>query len=680
MRSPWSYSRIILANILFCMSGYLCAKQKKDTLILERIYQYREANLSEFESKEDNVYTKFRYNVERRNLTLWLIPTMYVVAKDPREYIQEAYSKVKFKDAHNFDINSQVLTGTISHNRKAMPTLIDFMTPDIYNVDFYEGHVLSPFNKWNRHYYRFKQIRLTNGNTRLDFRPKLYNTQLLNGYAVVETETGRILRTVLNGEFDMITFRTEITQNEDKSRSLSPLKCNTAATFRFMGNRISVLFNAYYNCSKSLPDSITDVSSRELMDSLRPVPLNRLDKKIYEAYDAENAAADSAAALDTLPHKPNLWKKIFWDTVGETLVTPIDAESKSGNTFFSLSPIINPLYVDYSDSRGFRYKTKMRLRFTFSEHRYLNIEPTIGYNFKKDQLYFTIPLRMIYNPKRNGYVEMVYGNGNRISNSTVMNAISRAHEDSISFDNQNMDKFKDNHLFLINNIMLFDWIDLETGLIIHRRKAVNKALMREYGVPEEYRSFAPFVGIKIQPWLNKGPLFALDWERSIKGIYKSNLDYDRWELDAQWKYQIPGLRFLNMRVGYGVYTTKADEYFLDFANFSDENLPSGWNDDWTGNFQLLGGDEYNSSNYYLRYNLSYESPLMMGSWIPYLGKYIEKERFYISGVLLESSRPYYELGYGFTNRYISVGAFASFRNTHFDSFGMKFEFELFNRW
>ena len=133
------------------MSQHLFAKDDKDSLILDRIYQYREANLSEFESKEDNVYTKFRYNVERRNLTLWLIPTMYVVAKDPREYIQEAYSKVKFKDAHNFDINSQVLTGTISHNRKAMPTLIDFMTPDIYNVDFYEGHVLSPFNKWNRH-------------------------------------------------------------------------------------------------------------------------------------------------------------------------------------------------------------------------------------------------------------------------------------------------------------------------------------------------------------------------------------------------------------------------------------------------------------------------------------------------------------------------------------------------
>ena len=229
------------------MSGHLLATDHKDTLILNRIYEYQKANIGEFKSQEDNVYTKFRYNVERRNPTLWLIPSMYVLAKDPREYIREAYSKVKFRDAHHFDINSQVLTGTIRHNRKAMPTLIDFMTPNIYDVDFYEGHVLSPFNKWNRRLYRFTQIRLANGATRLDFRPKLYNTQLLNGYAVVETETGRILRTVLNGEFDMISFRTEITQNEEEDRTLSPMRCNTAATFRFMGNRISVLFNAYYN-------------------------------------------------------------------------------------------------------------------------------------------------------------------------------------------------------------------------------------------------------------------------------------------------------------------------------------------------------------------------------------------------------------------------------------------------
>ena len=677
-----SYTRTMLAGILICMSVSVVGKEKEDSLILDRIYEYRKANLSEFKSLEDNIYTKYRYNVEKRNFALWLIPTTYVLAKDPREYIREAYSKVKFNDVHKFDVNAQVLTGTIRRNRRAMPTLVDFMTPDVYDVAFYEGHVLSPFNKWNRHYYRFTQIRLMDGNTRLDFRPKLYNTQLLNGYAVVETETGRILRTVLNGEFDMITFRTEITQSEIDGKTLMPAKCNTAATFRFLGNRISVLFNAFYNCPTTLPDSIESVSSREMMDSIRPVPLNRLDKKIYDVYDTEHAAADSAAAaaalVDTVPHKPNLWKKIFWDTIGETLVTPIDAES--GNADFRLSPIINPLYVDYSDTRGLRYKMKMRLRFSFSEHRYLNIEPTVGYNFKQKQLYFNVPIRMVYNPKRNGYAEIIYGNGNRISNGTVMDAIHKTYGDSIDFTNLHVDEFKDNYLHLFNNIMVFDWLDIETGILVHQRKAIYPEVMKAFGVPEEYRSFAPILGIKLQPWLNKGPLFAIDWERSIEGVNNSNLEYSRWEFDAQWKYKIPGLRVLNMRAGAGVYTTKTTDYFLDFSNFRDENLPEGWNDDWSGNFQLLGGREYNESDYYIRANVSYESPLLFATWIPYVGKYIEKERLYVSGVLLERSKPYYEIGYGFTNRYISVGAFASFRNRHFAEFGMKFDFEIFKRW
>ena len=186
---------MILAGMLFCMPVSVVGKEKNDTLILNRIYEYLKANRSEFKPLVDNVYMKFRYNVEKRNFGLWLIPNTYVLAKDPREYIRETYTKATFTDTHHFDVNAEVVTGTMRGDRIGMKTLLDFMTPNIYNMAFYDGHVLSPFNKWNRHYYHFTQIRLMNGATRLDFRPKLYNTQLLNGYAVVETETGRILRT-----------------------------------------------------------------------------------------------------------------------------------------------------------------------------------------------------------------------------------------------------------------------------------------------------------------------------------------------------------------------------------------------------------------------------------------------------------------------------------------------------
>ena len=109
-------------------------------------------------------------------------------------------------------------------------------------------------------------------------------------------------------------------------------------------------------------------------------------------------------------------------------------------------------------------------------------------------------------------------------------------------------------------------------------------------------------------------------------------------------------------------------------------MPGGWDDDWSGDFQLLNSEWYNESSYYVRGNLSYETPLLAGSWLPLIGHYIEKERLYFSALSIDNTRPYTEIGYGFTTRFVSIGLFASFLSTHYEGFGSKFTFELFRRW
>ena len=650
--------------------------EKKDSLILPRIYAYPQYHQPYTDSITDNIYIKLRFNVEKRNATLWLIPTMYSLAKDERQYIRETYSKFLYTNEHDFDIISQVKSGTIRHNRNAMPTLVDLITPKIYDESLFEGHILSPFHKANKRLYKYRQnINSADGTTRIDFTPKLYNTQLLNGYAIVETETGRILRTVFNGEFDMINFRTELNYSNQGGRFITPWRSSTAASFKFAGNRISANLTSMHNCKAELPDSILWAEGKATMDTLRPIPLTVEEEELYEK--TEDYFPTPPAPEDTITKKPNFFKKIFWDTIGETLVTPIRAESEQ--TYFRLSPIIDPLAIRYSDSKGFSYKMKLRFQYTFSPHRYLTFNPYFGYNFKIKQIFFDAPLRMTYNPKRNGYAELTMGNGNRISNSTVAELIKEEFGDTLDFTNMDMNKFKNTYIRAYNNIMLFDWLDIETGLVFHRRSAVNKTMMTRYNMPTVYTSFAPMMGIKILPW-EKGPLFTFTWERGFDKIFSSNISYERWESDAQWKIKMPGLRLLNLRAGYGTYSHREQNYFVDFDNFQETNLPDGWNDDWTGDFQLLNGSEFNRSDYYIRANASYESPLMIATWLPYVGKYIEKERFYINSVLLERTRPYYEIGYGFTNRYISVAAFASFKNSHFQNTGFKFDFELFRRW
>ena len=664
-----------MLGILTGMPSIAFSREKKDSLILYRIYDYHINHLTKIDSIRDNVYLKVRYNIERRNPIMKFIPSAHVFyhSDNVRDYLRESYSNILFTKGHKFDVTQQVVSTNIRGNRHGIYTLLDHLTPNLYEATIYNNHILSPLNKYNKRYYRYNQKTESNGNIRLDFRPKTFNTQLISGYSIIQPD-GKILRTVLNGEFDMITFRTEVLQTKNDSLSFMPSVCNTAATFKFLGNRITALVNTDFNNKKNLPDSIISATSREMMDTLRPIPLSEADKKIYANYDEKIKTIEEEAKKDTIPKKESVLKKILWDAIGENIFTPIGAESE--NASFRMSPLIDPLHLSWSDRRGFRYKINLRSMYKFSEHRYLTFEPLFGYNFKFKEFYFTLPLRMTYNPKRNGFAEIIYGNGNRISNSTVAEAMNV--EDSLDLGDKGIDLFTDNYLRVFNNVMAFDWLDIESGFIYHRRKAIYPEEMLKYGLETEYRSFALMLGVKINLW-RKGPWLTIDWERGLNGINKSSIDYESVEVDAQWKIPLTGLRLVNLRTGTGVYTRKAQNYFIDYTNFRDNNLPEGFEDDWSGNFELLRSRLY-QSKYYLRFNVSYDQPMMVACWVPYLGKYIERERFYLGCAIVERTKPHIELGYSFTNRYISIGMFAGFKNTRFQEIGFDFSYEIFRRW
>ena len=144
--------------------------------------------------------------------------------------------------------------------------------------------------------------------------------------------------------------------------------------------------------------------------------------------------------------------------------------------------------------------------------------------------------------------------------------------------------------------------------------------------------------------------------------------------------RLPSLRILNMRAGTGFYTRRNTRYFVDFANFRDNNLPSGWEDDWAGQFQLLNSMWYNQSNYYVRGHMSYDSPMLLLSYLPLVGRYLEVERIYVSALSIAHTRPYMELGYGFTNRYFSAALFTNLLGGKIQEFGCQFTVELFRRW
>ncbi len=650
------------------------AGEATDSLVLSRIWSFRRNFTPATNGIEQNVYMRYTIDAKRRNAILFLIPTMHSIAHGQRQFIGETYGKLKFDDDGNYSLHRQVVCGTIPHNRRVMSMIMQHMAPNLYDVALYPDHLLSPFHRANRHYYRYTITAADSKTAVITFRPTLRNTQLVSGRATCDVQTGRLTFVSFSIDYDMVSFSVTATMSEHL-QSLLPDRCNTDCQFNFAGNKIEASFTAYYNCEVSLPDSVSEYDSREMMGSLRPVALKKSDWVIYARSDStvlsETAAKESADSIEAEGSRNRL-DEIAWNFIDDNLFSSLGASA--GAASVHMSPLINPAYISYSGSKGFSYKLALGATYAWNAHRYLTLNPQLGYNFKQRQVYYTVPLRMTYNPKRNGFAEILWANGNRISNGQLNDDISRQFGDSVATP-----EFKDEYLKVVNNIQAFDWLEITTGIVYHYRHSTNKALTNSLGVQGSYRSFAPLLTVKLAPWA-AGPTLTANYERSIDNVLQSNLAYERWELDAAYKHKLPCLRQLNLRAGAGFYTQRKSTYFVDYDNFRDENIATGWDDDWTGQFQLADPMWYNSSRYYLRSHLSYESPLMMLTWVPWAGQAIEKERIYISTLSIEHKQLYSELGYGLTNRFFSAGIFTGFLGLKAQKLGCKFTIELFKRW
>lgn len=670
---------IIISLFLLSATVTMASKDKTSSQILSRMFAFQENHNPQVKDKTMQAYTKNYYETYRRNLLLWLIPSMYTIAGGERKFMSERYEQITFKDANTINRKRQVYYTTIPRNRSTMSVLDNFDTPNLYNTTLYGKYVLSPFCKENRLFYQYKVSQRSNGQSRIDFRPRLStNVQLVSGTAIVNTKTGRITNVVIMGEYDGIDFKTTIKQGSARDTLAMPSNVKTEVDFKFLGNHIASTFSSVYNSPVQLPDTVDVTGDRKLISKLRPISLSKNERAVYASYDSLNNVKPDTTSTDSVSEvnkKLQSIKELGWD-VGSYLMS---SHGKSSEKYhIRLSPLIEPQYISYSHSRGFSYKMKLAADYYCNENSGLHFNATLGYNFKIKQFYLYAPLRYVYNKKRDNYLELSWDLGNRVGNSAVIDELKDELGELPELDEINLDEFNDNKLKLSNFTRLNSWLRLELGVVYHRRTAVNRYDMQRFNKPDVYQSLAPSIGLHIKPWA-KGPNLSINYERSITSkIF--DLDYERWEASASKIFKLPSTRQINMQTGAGLYTRRHSNNFMDFANFCVNNLPGGWDDDWTGDFQLLDSKLYNISHYYVSCNVSYETPMILAPFVPFLGKYVERERLYWSGLSIEYTRPYFELGYGFTTRFFSAALFTSFYELNLMQVGTKFTIELFRKW
>ena len=680
---------IILCILTLCPSiGNARRKTPKDDFrdsVLTRIYNYSSTiDTAKHGQASTYNYTKFQMRTNRRNATLLFIPTMYTVARTTgRHFFGETYSKLTFNKDHQMETHRLLNFSTIPHRRNAMTSVLNYLTPNVYGENLFQGNILSPFHRTNRKYYRYFVTALPFGKAQVYAYPRFKNTQLVRSRAIVDAVTGQINILDFEGEHDMTNFFVSVTMNAEGRKSLYPEKCDLRANFRFMGNQITGMYTSVYGLPKILSDSLNNVEDTTLMAKVRPIKLTTTEQQFIEEYYKERAIKDSIN--QHREKKSNFVKDVLWDIIGDNVLNRIKQNFGSQNQgFLRISPILNPLYMGYSHRKGFVYKFDVRGSYHFSDDVQLALRFKSSYSFKRHLFYFSIPATLNYNQKHNGFLQLEVGNGNRINSNVVARRIldiSEQRDSALVFPYGDYTEFKDTYLRVVNHWMFTPRVGFELGLVGHHRTAVVPEFYREHGFPSSYRSVAPAIAIEWHPTGTRGPVFKVDYERSIKGFLNSNISYERVEMDVQSIIYASRRRSYSLRLGSGFYTVKGDHWdFVDYTNFRDNNIPGGWNDDWSGEFEMLNAGWYNASDYYVRANSTYEAPVLFTARLPLVGRYIENERLYVNALLVRHLHPYTEWGYGFTTRAISLGFFAAFKNAKFDGIGCKFGFELFRNW
>ena len=705
------YIRIVRL-IIFCLLLPLAVQAKREKVdmpdkpmvsdsILQCIFQFSPFYSRIIDEYKADLYIKGKVKVHKRNHLIRYVPSMFRFEKHINDYLMESLSELHYTAPDIYDRKIKAVSTTFPRNRGQITDVMDYLNMNIYSSSLMSDKLLSPLDKKSSRYYHYLLDSIAGPPDCQRYKiliiPKFRGTQLVSGYMWVSDQIWTIRELYIEGVYDVIRFKVRVKMGEEGDVEFLPVQFDLNLVFKFIGNHLEMDMGAWlkYNEIKFYEGAARRKS--EKFNELRPIPLSALEDSLYRSY---------ALRQDTLLRVPKKKKNEhleFWGELGDMLISSYNVNLSSMGSVHC-SPLINPVLLDYSHSRGFSYKQKFKYSRLFHDGRILRISPQIGYNFTHKELYVKADADWQYWPEKQASFEVSVGNGNRIYSSVVLDQLKQLPDSTFNFDQLELDYFKDVYLNLFHNIEIVNGLFIKAGVSVHWRYLINnsKVILEKplpdkdwaalRGIRSEYNSFAPRIRIEWTPGMyyymngrrkmNVGssmPTFMLDYERGIKGVFKSTGAHERWEFDIQQNLKLSGIRSIGYRIGGGMFTKQEDMYFVDFANFARRNLPEGWNDDIGGTFQLLDGRWYNSSRQYWRGNFTYESPFIflkpLNRWLGL----VQQERLYGGILFMPHLNPYIELGYGIGTHIFDVGAFVSTINGQFDTFGFKFTFELFNK-
>ena len=119
-----------------------------------------------------------------------------------------------------------------------------------------------------------------------------------------------------------------------------------------------------------------------------------------------------------------------------------------------------------------------------------------------------------------------------------MDAIRLERKDSIDWSRLNLTNFSVHSFKAVAHYDPSSHWGLELGIVSHKRTAVDNHSFNLLGRKDSYNSVAPIVELTYRPMGYNGPILTIDYERGIRKFMGSDTDYERVEIDGQYKHAI----------------------------------------------------------------------------------------------------------------------------------------------
>lgn len=451
-------------------------------------------------------------------------------------------------------------------------------------------------------------------------------------------------------------------------------------------------------------DTAHIVTDRQYFDSIRPFPLRQMEADIYRRQDSLHAlrltqrdsglAAPKHVTADSTDGKASDLPATI--TLHEAASPSLKQRSRNWNDLlldshrFSigqkqafklrLPAVITPSMVQWSGSKGLSLQTRIALTATLNRlDGELQLAPRVGYNFKQRQVYWSVPLAFTFWPQCDGKLTMEAGGGSHMYSNQQAEDVRHKlqqtlHADSLldAFNRYEFQYYRDTHAKADFSFAPSPSLRLTAGMRYHYRSMLH--WNHEAQLAQMHRtlsSIAPRVqvewtprtyyyreGKRRIPLYSRFPTLLLSYERGM-ATGTAPTAYERVEGDLRFRLPLYALRTLYFRAGGGCYLKRQRYCFLDYDYFRFNNMPQHWDDEMTGEFQLLGAQWYNESRHYVRFTSTYESPMLLLSRIPWVSRVIQTERVYCNVLSVSLLKCYTEWGYGISTNLVDLGVFTS---------------------